>query len=178
VVLVAWLGCAGASGPAAAQVFSEELRVTGAWPDASLSLGGGIGLDHSLDTNVFGRLRLGALYAYEPLIVNLGITGELGALAQRGVGLELELNHFGGFWAQFGVSRVLDAAFMSHATLGFAIFGIEWQHRHTDRRNDALVFLLRAPIGIFWFLMQDQAERERRSRGESGAKSESESEHR
>ena len=105
-------------GPAAAQVFAEELRIEGAWPEITLSGGGGIGLGNSLDSNVFGKLRLGALYAYEPWIFTAGAIGELGALAERGVGAEIEVHHFGGLWAQVGGSRVLRGQWMGHLTFG------------------------------------------------------------
>jgi len=147
--------------PAHAQVFSEELRIEGAWPEITLSGGGGIGLGNTLDSNVFGKLRLGALYVYEPWIVAGGVIGELGALAERGLGAELEVHHFGGLWAQVGGSRVLRSQWMGHLTFGFAVFGVEWQHRFGENSN-ALLFLLRAPIGLWWFLLEDDAARKRR----------------
>jgi hypothetical protein len=158
--------------PARAQVFSEELRVRGFWPDVALSAGGGIGLGDSLGTNVMARARVGALYAYEPLIVNLGITGEVGALARRGMGLELELNHFGGPFLQAGFERVAGDDWMSHVMLGFAEFGVEWQHRidpGLPAANNALMFVLRLPVGIWWFLLVKDAEQDaaqKRARGE------------
>ena len=169
---LAALLCAGAAcspRAAAAQVYAEELRIQGAWPDIAVSLGGGIGVGNSLDTNVFARLRLGGLYAYEPWVVNLGVCGELGALAERGVGAELELNHFGGPWGQVGGSRVLGGQWMGHLALGFAVFGVEWQHRFGDETSNAVLFLLRAPIGIWWFLLHDDAERQRRKRSAPSA---------
>lgn len=137
---------------ARAQVYAEDLRLVGFWPDIALSVGGGIGVGNGLDTNVHSRLRLGALYAYEPLIINLGVSGELGALAERGAGLDLEINHFGGPWLQGGVARVTRGQTMSHAAIGFALFGVEWQHRFRGSNDNALIFLLRAPIGIWWFV--------------------------
>jgi hypothetical protein len=161
-VLGVLLAC-GVCRPAAAnaQVFSEELRIEGAWPEITLSGGGGIGLGNTLDSNVFGKLRLGALYVYEPWIFAGGVIGELGALAERGVGAELEVHHFGGLWAQVGGSRVLRSQWMGHLTFGFAVFGVEWQHRFGENSN-ALLFLLRAPIGLWWFLLEDDAARNRR----------------
>jgi hypothetical protein len=166
---------AGAATPraAAAQVYSEELRIKGAWPDIAVSFGGGIGVGNGLDTNVFGRLRLGGLYAYEPWVANLGVTGELGALPQRGAGLELEINHFGGPWVQGGLSRVVGvsrtsgAQWMTHAALGFALFGVEWQHRLGTPSDNAVLFLLRAPIGIWWFLVHDHEARKRHKADQS-----------
>jgi hypothetical protein len=153
-----------ASGTAAAQVFSEELRVKGFWPDLALELGAGFGLGQRLATPVLGRVRLGALYAYEPLILNLGISGELGALARRGLGVELEINHFGGVWLQGGFERVRGDDWMTHATLGFSVVGVEWQHRFNDRPDNALLFVVRAPLGIISFLLHDDARRTREQR--------------
>jgi hypothetical protein len=143
--------------PALAQVYAPELRITGFWPDVALSGGGGIGLGHSLDDNFMGRLRLGALYAYEPFIFNAGVSGQLGALAERGIGGELEVNHFGGGWLQLGLSRVSDGDWMSSVTLGLTVFGVEWQHRYRASDDDALLFTLRLPIGIWWFLLAEHA---------------------
>jgi hypothetical protein len=150
------LRLASAASPAHAQVFSEELRVKGFWPDIALAVGGGIALDHALDANVMGRLRIGALYAFEPLIVNLGVSGEVGALAERGYGLELEINHFGGPFLQAGFDRVLRDDYMTRVMIGFTMFGVEWQHRLDTHASNALLFVLRAPIGIWWFLITHQ----------------------
>jgi hypothetical protein len=156
--LGALLGCwlLASAAPVHAQVFSEELRMKGFWPDIALALGGGIALDHALDTNVMGRARIGALYAFEPLIVNLGISGEVGASAERGFGVELEINHFGGPFLQLGFDRVLRDDYMTRVMLGFSMFGVEWQHRLDTHVDNALLFVLRAPIGIWWFLITHQ----------------------
>ena len=152
--------------PARAQAFAQELHRSGFWPDIALAVGGGIGLGGGLDTNVMARARLGALYAYEPLIINLGVSAEVGALAERGLGLELELNHFGGPFVQLGFDRVLGSDWMSRVMLGFTLFGVEWQHRFdrgAARADNALMFVLRVPIGIWWFLLVDDARHASRS---------------
>jgi hypothetical protein len=155
-LLALWLvACAS---PARAQVFAEELRVKGFWPDIALAVGGGIALDHTLDANVMGRLGVGALYAFEPLIVNLRISGEVGASAERGFGAELEINHFGGPFLQFGFDRVLRDDYMTRVMIGFTLFGVEWQHRLDTPAHNALLFVLRAPLGIWWFLLTHQPE--------------------
>jgi hypothetical protein len=144
-----------------AQVISEELRVKGWWPDLALAFGVGFGLGHALETPVFGRARVGVLYAYEPIIFNVGIAGEVGALAEQGFGAELELNHFGGPWLQVGFERVAGDDYMLHTTLGFTVLGIEWQTRFADRSqpSHALLAVLRAPLGIWSFLIVDDARR-------------------
>lgn len=159
------LGVSFAPHAAQAQVYSEELRVKGFWPDLALSFGAGTALgEGSLATAVLGRARIGALYAYEPMIINLGITGELGALARRGLGVELELNDFGGLWLQLGMARVRGEQWMSHATLGFSVLGLEWQSRFgaNVRPDDALLVVLRVPLGIWSFLVVDDARRSSR----------------
>jgi hypothetical protein len=135
-------------------------RISGLWPDIVVSGGGGIGVGNTMDTNVFARLRLGGLFAYEPFVVSAGATGELGALAERGVGAELEFLHMTGPWLQVGASRVLRAQWMGHLTLGFAVFGVEWQRRF-EEHSDAVLFLLRAPIGLWWFLHEHEQRRRR-----------------
>jgi len=162
-VLALWLSSL-LPGTASAQVFAEELRVKGFWPDLALELGAGFGLGQRLATPVFGRVRVGALYAYEPLILNLGISGELGALARRGLGVELEINHFGGGWLQGGFERVRGDDWVTHATLGYSVVGVEWQHRFNARPDNAILFVVRAPLGIIWFLLHDDARRMREQR--------------
>jgi len=158
---LSFAACIGLGSGAHAQVFAEELRVKGFWPDLGLTGGAGFGLDHKLQMPVFARARVGALYAYEPLILSFGVSGEVGALARRGLGLELELTHFGGGWAQAGFERVLGSDFMLHATLGYMIIGLEYQHRFDSIPSDALLFVLRVPIGTWWFLLHDDAVRRR-----------------
>lgn len=166
--LCLWLA-ASAPSAASAQVFAEELRIKGLWPDLALQFGAGFGIGDRLATPVFGRARLGALYAYEPIILNLGLTGELGALARRGLGVELELNHFGGLWLQGGFERVLGDDWMTHATLGYTVIGVEWQHRFTDRPDNAVLIVVRATLGILWFLLADDARRTREQRARQKA---------
>jgi hypothetical protein len=157
-LLAAWVPVDAAMAQAAA-----EERITGVFPDAALSVGAGIGLGNGLSDNVFARLRLGGLLAYEPWVVNLGITGEVGGLAELGLGGELEVNHFGGLWLQLNGSRVDGAQYMGHLALGFTLFGVEWQHRFGGSDDNALLFLLRLPIGIWWFMWQHQADATARS---------------
>lgn len=126
--------------------------IVGIWPDMALSVGAGIGVDEVLDSNVFLRLRLGGLLAFEPWVLNLGVTGELGALAEWGAGVELELNHMSGPWLQINASRVEHERFMGHLGLGYFVVGVEWQHAFGDEPDDAVLFVLRLPIGLLWFM--------------------------
>lgn len=156
------------SGPARAQQAEKPApyRATGFWPDIALALGGGIGIEGAIDTNLYGALRLGLLFAYEPWVINLGISGELGALPKRGVGAEIELNYLRGPYLQFGYDKTADGDFMIRSTVGFALFGVQWQHRlATTKPSDALLFVLRLPLGIGWFFVHDQ-ERRRTERPE------------
>lgn len=164
LALAALLAIVCASQRAQAQVFAEELRVKGFWPDLALTLGAGFGFGDAPESPLLGRFRAGALYAYEPIIINLGISGELGGLGGRGLGAELELNDFGGLWLRGGVERVLHDTYMTHVTLGYTLFGIEWQHRFDGVPDNALMFVVRAPIGIWWFLLVDDARRMERQR--------------
>jgi hypothetical protein len=138
----------------------EPYRATGFWPDIALALGGGIGINGAIDTNLYGALRLGVLFAYEPWVFNLGIIGELGALPKQGIGAEVEVNYLRGPYLQFGYDRMADGDFMIRSTLGFALFGVQWQHRlAATKPSDALIFVLRLPLGIGWFFVHDQERR-------------------
>jgi hypothetical protein len=154
---------------ASAQIIPEELRVRGFSWDLQIEGGLGFGLDARLPDIALGRLRAGALLADEPLIYNLGITGELGGLASRGVGAEIEVNHFGGPWIRAGFSHVRGDDWMTRLSLGFAIFSVEWQHRLASwTPRHALMFQLRLPIGIYCFLSR-KLEAHNKSAAEVGA---------
>jgi hypothetical protein len=157
LVAAGWFLAAAFFAPSAgAQGIPEELLVRGVSWDLQLEGGGGLGLNGSLDDNFIGRIRAGGLLADEPWIFNLGVTGELGGLASRGVGAALEVNHFGGPWIRAGASYVRGDAIMSRASLGFAIFSVEWQHRFRAwEPDDALMFQVRIPIGIWWFVSRE-----------------------
>jgi hypothetical protein len=163
--LTAWIVCVllmlGTSQALAQQTPKPEpYRAKGFWPDIALAVGGGIGVGGAIDTNLYGALRLGALFAYEPWVINLGINGELGALPKRGIGVELEFNYLRGPYVQFGYDKIADGDFMIRTTLGFALFGVQWQHRLASTKpSDALLFVLRLPLGIGWFFVHDQERR-------------------
>jgi hypothetical protein len=135
------------------------LSANGLGPDAQLVGGGGFGLGGSLRNPFLGRARLGALYAVEPWIFNAGISFEVGALGQLGVGCELELNAWRGFFADLGFARADGKQWMGHLSLGYTVFGIEWQQRFSDARpNHALLFEVRLPLGIWWRLVGRNSE--------------------
>lgn len=125
--------------------------------DLSLDGGIGVGVQHDLNNNFLGRLRVGALYVTEPMAYALGITGELGGLAGQGFGISAEASHFNGAWGRIGGSRVQHGEWMSQLTLGYLFFGLEWQHRYATSRSvsDAVMVVFRVPIGLWWFLMRD-----------------------
>jgi hypothetical protein len=101
------------------------------------------------------------LLAYEPFILTVDFTGELGALARGGWGGQLELDHFSGLWAQLGFAHVRGDEWMSHAQVGYTILGLEWQSRFSDKEkpSDALLVVLRLPLGIWSFLIYDHVRR-------------------
>jgi hypothetical protein len=155
---------------ASAQIMPEELLVRGLSWDLQIEGGAGFGLDARLPDIVVGRLRVGALLANEPLIYNLGITGELGGLASRGAGAELEVNHFGGPWLRVGICYVRGDDWMTRASLGFAIFSLEWQHRLASwEPRNALMFQLRLPIGIYCFLSRKLESQKLKPHDKTGA---------
>jgi hypothetical protein len=154
---------------AQAQIIPEELLIKGFSWDLQLEGGAGFGIGDRVDDTFLGRIRAGALLADEPLIYNLGLTGELGGLASRGVGAAIEVNHFGGPWIRAGLSYVRGDDWMTRASLGFAIFSLEWQHRFAAwQPRNALMFQVRLPIGIFFFVKGElkKHESDRREEGE------------
>lgn len=145
-----------------AQAQASKHKAIGIWPDIALSLGGGIGIGHPIATNVYGSARLGLLFAYEPWVINLGVSGELGALPKHGLGAEFELNYLRGPFVNVGYDRISGGDWMTRLTVGFALFGVQWQHRLSSTPPDnAILFLLRLPLGIGWFFLHDQQRRQR-----------------
>ncbi|MET0384711.1 MAG: hypothetical protein ABW321_02070 [Polyangiales bacterium] len=158
------------AGNTRAQEATGPLRVQGLSPDAELVGGGGFAFDGALDNYFLARARLGALYAREPWIANLGLTVEVGALARLGVGGEVELNGPYGVFGKLGVARVDGSAWMGHAGIGWLVFGIEWQHRFESATpHDALMFHVRMPLGIWWFKKRRQHADEERIRAHHSA---------
>jgi hypothetical protein len=127
-------------------------RRQGLGVDGQLVGGVGLGLGHAIDNNFLGRARVGALYAYEPWFLNAGLTAELGALASFAFGAELELNTLDGWFAQAGLGRISSGGLMTHATVGYSVVGIEWQHALSQAApTDALLVDVRLPLGLLWF---------------------------
>jgi len=130
---------------------SAPNRLQGFGPDAQIVGGGGFGLSGNLDNNFVGRLRLGALYAYEPWLFNAGMTLEVGALAGVGVGGELEVNRFDGVYANLGLAKIEHDHLMGHLGVGYLVFGVEWQHAFSGGKpSDALLLEVRLPVGYWW----------------------------
>ena len=143
---------------AAAPVRADATAGQGAGFDAQVTGGGGFAFRSGLDNNFLGRVRFGGLYASQPWIANLGGTLQFGALARFGVGAELELNHGSGPYGSVGIARVTGDEWMTHAALGFMIFGVEWQHRWSSSSpSDALMFEVRLPLGVWWLLKRKQS---------------------
>lgn len=153
--LVVLLACVSPT-VAFAQPLSSPARGFGI--DMELEGGVGFGLQHQLDNDFLGRLRLGALYFDEPLVYALGVTAEVGGLAEYGLGVALEVSHFDGPWARIGGSRVVGDEWMTQLTLGFLFFGLEWQHRidARDALSDSLMLVFRLPVGVWWFMTRDR----------------------
>ncbi|HET6340269.1 MAG TPA: hypothetical protein VFG30_43975 [Polyangiales bacterium] len=144
------------SSPARAQAPTE-----GFGPDLQIAGGIGFGLDEKIDNNFLGRVRLGALYAFEPFWLSGGAAVEAGGLAGLAVGGELELNEFRGWFANLGVNYARNERITGHVGAGYTIFGLEYQHTFGDHSpSEALLFTVRFPLGFWWFTM-DREERAR-----------------
>lgn len=128
-------------------------------PDLQVVGGIGFGLDEKIDNNFLGRVRLGALYAFEPLWLSGGAALEAGGLAGLAVGGELELNEFRGWFASLGVNYARNERITGHVSFGYTIFGLEYQHTFGDRSpSEALLVTVRFPLGFWWFT-KDHEER-------------------
>lgn len=139
---------------------SVRRGVDGLGPDAQLVGGIGFGFERKLDNFFLARARLGALYASAPWIVNLGLTAEVGALAGLGWGGELEVSRGGTFFGNVGVAHVDQARWLAHVSVGFTIFGLEWQHVFDGPKpHNALLLEVRLPLGLWWLhKRQEKAE--------------------
>lgn len=121
--------------------------------DAQLEGGLGIALRNHLPHAWLGRARVGMLVMHEPLIFAFGPTVELGGLTGLGVGGQVDLIHLAtGMSLEAGGAAAASDELVTHLTLGYAIFGLEWQHRFARQSADALMFRLRVPVGVIAFL--------------------------
>jgi hypothetical protein len=129
-------------------------------PDLQVAGGVGFGLDHKIENNFLGRVRLGGLYAVDPYWISAGAAVEAGALAGLALGGELELNEFRGWFANLGVNYAPRTdRITGHVGAGYTIFGLEYQHSFGDHSpSEALLFTVRFPLGFWWFT-RDRNER-------------------
>lgn len=121
--------------------------------DAQLEGGLGIALRNDLPHSWFGRARVGMLVVHEPLIFAFGPTVEVGGLIGLGVGGQVDLIHLAtGMSLEAGGAAAASDELVTHLSLGYSIFGLEWQHRFARQSADALMFRLRVPVGVIAFL--------------------------
>lgn len=121
-------------------------------PDAQVAGGAGLGLNGKIDNNFLGRLRVGALYAYEPYWVDAGFIVEVGALSGFAIGGQVEWNEFHGLFANAGLTYSRNQELTAHLGAGYMIFALEYQHGFGERDpSDALLFNVRFPLGFWWF---------------------------
>lgn len=140
---------------APAQVTGWIPRLRGITWDVQLE--GGIGLQLADDVVFigFGRLRGGLLWLLEPWLLFAGVTGEVGRLANYGVGAQLEVAHTeNGMSGQLGMTYADGARGIFHASVGYALLNLEWQHDFGGRyASNALFLKLRVPIGALAALL-------------------------
>lgn len=129
-----------------------EAPTQGFAPDLQIAGGVGFGLDDEIDNNFLGRLRLGALYTSDPYWISGGLALEVGALAGLALGGEIEVSEFQGWFANLGLTYSRDERLTGHASVGYMIFGLEYQHGFADRSpSEAALFTVRFPLGFWWF---------------------------
>jgi hypothetical protein len=143
-------------------------RVQGLAPDAQVVGGVGLGFKEPLDNPFVARARLGLLYAYEPWVFAAGPIVQIGALATPGLGGELEVGHFDGWYVDAGMMRAKGDGWVTHAAVGFMVVGLEWQHRFDVRDEDALLLQVRVPLGLWWFVDRKREEQGKRRAAASG----------
>ena len=102
-----------------------------------------------------GRLKLGVMLIREPLYFSLMATGELGGVASRGIGAQLQITHvWSGLWGHVGGTWSRNDTAVVSAAVGWALLGLEWQRELTSSESlgDALFLELRVPLGIIYVL--------------------------
>ncbi len=124
--------------------------------DLQLEGGVGLALQGDLEDELFARARIGGLMVREPLILALGIIGEVGGLSELGIGAQLDIIHlWSGFSLELGAVYARGGGAVVHASVGYQIFGVEWQHHTRDDvpSSDALFAKIRVPLGVIFLLM-------------------------
>ncbi len=157
---------------ASADSFAEDKGVRYANPndfyratrfDLDISIGGGYFFGGPGRGVAFTRVRSGIMFAGWPLILSLGVTGELNNLSAATYGLQAELLHIEtGLWAQVGPSVDGHGQFGGMVSVGWSIFGVEAQFRGYDDvifdrgTHDGYAFALmgkiRIPIGFVSYI--------------------------
>ena len=122
--------------------------------DFQVEGGAGFAIRNELPHAPFLRARLGMLIVREPWILAFGPTFELGGMAGLGVGGQLDFIHLASGWSvELGAAYAVRDRAVFSASLGYAIFGIEWQHLFAEQDADAILFKVRIPVGVFLFLL-------------------------
>lgn len=118
--------------------------------DVALAGGYAVGLC-CVETRFWGRVRAGALYWFDPMVLSFGATLDGGSVMGLAAGVQASLmDSQGGLWGAVGLSYAFDpAAPVVSLSAGWALFGVEWQHRFDDKtsQEDAVLLQLNLPIG-------------------------------
>jgi hypothetical protein len=123
---------------------SWDFQIEGGWAAS---------LKNELPHHWFGRARAGMLFLAEPQMYAIGPTFELGGLIGSGVGGQIDVIQLAtGFSLEAGAAVSFDGFLVSHLSLGYALFGVEWQQRYGSAPAAALLFKLRIPVGAFVYL--------------------------
>jgi hypothetical protein len=120
-----------------------------------LTVSGGVRLWHGDGDQTrwgFGRARAGVMMFREPTFVLVGITGQYSPLGSTALGIEAEyLNLWSGAWGQVGFDALDSVGGVStRASVGYALFGVEYQRRLSGTRSgdQALLLELQVPLGV------------------------------
>jgi len=122
--------------------------------DASFALG----YRFSGGKSMFTRARTGILIVREPVFLSLGPFFDVHFSENHQFGLQGEFMHlWSGTWAQAGIFKELegDAGFL--ASIGWSVFGVEYQNKFSSTTEDNwnLALKIRIPIGVYAFGTQN-----------------------
>ena len=109
--------------------------------------------DVKLSRRFFGRVKAGLLLGYEPWLLSMGPVVEGAGLPDLAWGFQIEITHmWNGLWGQGTISVDGQGHGFSALSVGWSLFGFEWQHRISSGglRNGYLI-KIRIPIGIYFF---------------------------
>lgn len=100
----------------------------------------------------FFRERIGLIYLYDPWYFAVGAILEGTGLPNLAAGIQAEVLHMSGYWAEAGISGGEEGGFI-HISVGWFIGGFEWQRRVIGDSEELNAFLLKLKLPLGAILM-------------------------